>query len=114
MRHHLVLAVAALMLAMPAFGHSTKEDVVPAPDATIEGSPAEIAMSFDAAMRVTRIALTGGGGRSFELDRDDGMAPVTEFEATPETLPPGEYSVEWGGISDDGHTMSGAWTFTVR
>ena len=111
---NVVLAAAILMLTAPAFAHSTKEDVIPAREATLAGSPAEIAMRFDAAMRITRIALTDGDGRSFDLERSDGMAPVTEFEATPEALPPGDYTVEWSGIAEDGHTMSGTWTFTVR
>ena len=114
MTRNLVLATAIVMLATSAFAHSTKEDVVPARDATLDGSPAEIAMRFDAAMRITRVALTDGDGRSFDLERGDGMAPVTEFEAIPQTLPPGDYTVEWSGIAEDGHTMSGAWTFTVR
>jgi methionine-rich copper-binding protein CopC len=114
MTRHLVPAVAALMLAGPAVAHSTKEDVIPARDATLASAPAEIAMSFDAAMRITRIALTDGDGRSFDLERADGMAPVTEFTAMPETLPPGDYTVEWSGIAEDGHTMSGSWSFRVR
>jgi methionine-rich copper-binding protein CopC len=39
---------------------------------------------------------------------------VTEFTATPADLPPGNYTIEWRGLSHDGHTTSGAFSFTIR
>lgn len=41
-------------------------------------------------------------------------AAIAMVEATPPTLPPGDDTVEWSAIAEDGHTMSGARTFTVR
>jgi len=110
----LALCLALSVVAGGALAHSSKEVVTPAEGASVEGSPPEIRMEFDGAMRITRITLTDGDGAAHALERTDRMAPVTSFVATPETLPPGDYSVEWRGISTDGHTMEGGWSFTVE
>ena len=36
------------------------------------------------------------------------------LEATPPALPAGSYTVEWRGLSEDGHAMSGRFSFEVR
>lgn len=105
----------ALMLAAGvASAHSSKEIVTPPEGATVSGSPPEIRMEFDGAMRITRITLTDGAGKAHALERTDRMAPVTSFVATPADLPAGDYTVEWRGISTDGHTMEGGWSFKVE
>jgi methionine-rich copper-binding protein CopC len=105
----------ALALASPAaLAHSEKEIVTPADNATVAGSPPKIGMVFDEAMRITQIRLSDQGGTSYSLRRSDRMQPVTDFAAQPQELPPGAYTVEWRGISLDGHTMDGRWSFTVR
>lgn len=109
------LAALALLASSPAaLAHSQKEVVEPADNATVRGTPPAIRMIFDEAMRITQIRLTDGGGRPFALSRTDRMQPVTDFRAAPVQLPPGTYRVQWRGISLDGHTMEGAWTFRVE
>jgi methionine-rich copper-binding protein CopC len=87
---------------------------VPEENAAVAGSPPAIQMIFDEAMRITQISLTDTGGKAYALSRSDRMQPVEEFSAAPQTLPPGDYSVKWRGISLDGHTMEGGWSFSVR
>ena len=110
----LTLFVVAILAAGPAASHSSKELVTPEEGAVVAGSPPEIRMEFDGAMRITRITLTDGAGKAHALERTDRMAPVTTFVATPTALPAGDYKVEWRGISTDGHTMDGGWSFSVK
>ena len=112
----LFAAAAGLSFALAgaAAAHSRPETTVPADGEAVTEAPAVIAISFDEPMRVTRIELTGAGGDSFALERTDGMAPVTRFEATPPPLPAGRYTVTWRGLSADGHPMSGRFSFEVR
>ena len=121
MQHGLIqrLAAAAVGALAPALAgagtaHSRPETTVPAPGEVVAAAPEVIAISFDKPMRVTYIELTGAGDESFALERMDGMAPVTRFEATPPALPAGSYTVEWRGLSEDGHAMSGRFSFEVR
>lgn len=110
----LALAAAVAVAATAALAHSGKETVVPAEGAVVAGSPPAIQMIFDGAMRITQIRLTDAAGKSYALQRTDRMQPVLEFSAAPETLPPGDYRVEWRGISTDGHAMEGGWSFGVK
>ena len=107
-------AAFALSLAGAAAAHSRPETTAPADGEVVAAAPAVIAISFDKPMRVTTIELTGADGDAFALERTDGMAPVTDFEATPPPLPAGHYTVRWRGLSEDGHAMSGRFSFEIR
>ena len=79
----------------------------------LAAGPDVVSMSFDEPMRITMIGLTSEAGDTFELERSDAMEPVTEFRATPPPLPKGLYTVEWRGLSSDGHPMQGRFSFEV-
>lgn len=106
--------VVALGAAAAAHAHSSKEIVTPAENAAVAGSPPAIAMEFDSAMRITQISLTDAAGKAYALSRTDRMQPVELFSAAPQALLPGQYTVKWRGISLDGHTMEGGWSFSVK
>ena len=111
----LVLGTAGgiALAAGGASAHSRSEATTPADGAVLDTAPEVIAMTFDQPMRVTLIRLTAGDGTEVEVTRTDEMAPVTAFEATPAPLAPGAYTVEWRGLSGDGHPMEGGFSFRV-
>lgn len=112
------LAALAMMGALIAPGagwaHTEKERTRPADGAVLSESPPVIVIDFDGPMRLTYIALGDADGRDFELERTDGMAPVTRFEAVPPELPAGAYAVDWRGLAEDGHPMEGGFAFTIE
>lgn len=102
------IILAGLMVATltsSALAHSKAETTTPANDATVESVEA-IEVRFDDPMRVTAITVTGPDGE-VAITRETGMDAVTEFRAlTPADLPGGAYTVEWRGLSSDGHPIS--------
>ena len=108
-----LLAGAITVASTGASAHSTTEATTPADGAVLTASPPAISMAFDHPMRITLIRLTDADGAEFTVTRHDGMAPVTAFEAVPEVLSPGHYTVEWRGLSSDGHAMEGRFSFEV-
>jgi methionine-rich copper-binding protein CopC len=105
---------ALLMAAPPLWAHAEQEGTYPEHASTIEGSPEKIAVWFDHAMRLTLFQVTGPDGQ-VRLSTTPGREPVTRFETTPDNaLPPGEYTVKWRGMADDGHAMFDEFYFTVR
>lgn len=114
-RHKPVLLSLLAMLAMgTVFAHSKQETTFPVDGAVLPVPPVVVSMRFDAPMRVTVIHLTSETtGATFELERTDGMQPVTDFRATPPALPNGQYAVEWRGLSPDGHPMKCRFSFEV-
>ena len=103
-------AAVAGIAATGAWAHS-KSKTEPEDGATVE-TLSEVVMRFDRPMRVTLVRLTRGG-EPVEVERNVGMVPVTEFVATPASGEPGAYTVEWRGLSADGHPMNGTFSFTV-
>ena len=110
----LTTVALALALGAGAAAHSRPETTAPADGEVVAAAPEVIAISFDKPMRVTTIELSGADGEAFALERTDEMAPVTRFEATPPPLPAGHYTVTWRGLSEDGHAMSGRFSFEVQ
>ena len=108
----LVMALG-ILAAGAAFAHSEQEATFPVDGAVLSVAPDVVSMTFDTPIRVTMIRLTGATGGTFELERSDGMEPVTEFRATPPPLPAGVYIVEWRGLSADGHPVKGRFSFEI-
>ena len=109
-----IVPVLAILATGAAFAHSNPEVTFPADGAVLSASPDVLSMRFDMPMRVTVIELTSDTtGGAFDLARTDGMRPVTDFRATPPALPNDRYTVEWRGLSTDGHAMKCRFSFEV-
>lgn len=113
-RHGTALLPLLLTFATgAAFAHSKAEVTFPEDGAVLAASPDVVSMRFDTLMRITVISLTSETGGTFDLGRSDGMQPVTDFRATPPVLPDGRYTVDWRGLSPDGHPMKCRFSFEV-
>ena len=108
-----IIAAVMLVVAGAAFAHSKREVTVPHDGAVLASPPDVVSIAFDAPMRITVIRLKSEAGDTFELERSDDMRPVTDFRAIPPALPNGRYTVEWRGLSADGHAMKGRFSFEV-
>lgn len=112
MRQSIWAILALVATATGAWAHSKAEKTTPANEATVASVEA-IEMRFDDPMRVTAVTLTGPDG-NVSIERETGMDAVTEFRALPTAdLPDGAYTVDWRGLSSDGHPMQGTFGFTV-
>mgnify|MGYP006303571723 CR=1 FL=1 len=109
------IALIAALAFMPALAlaHGSKTATTPEDGAALASAPAAIEMAFDSPIRITLVKLTNATGARYDVSYTRGR-PVTEFTATPADLPPGDYTVEWRGLSDDGHPTSGSFAFTVE
>ena len=96
------------------WAHSKQETTVPANNAVLTEAPAELVLKFDKPMRITKLALTDQAGTDYEVQRTDQMKHVLKLVAQLDTVPNGEYQVDWRGLSEDGHPMKGTFSFTVK
>ena len=110
----LSLALTLASLTGVARAHSKDEATLPVDGAVLKSAPETIGMTFDRPMRVTLIILTDANGDEHDLSRTDNMQPVTSFEAAPAPLPAGSYTIEWRGLSADGHPMQGSFSFQIE
>ena len=109
----IITAAFVGFLAVAAAAHSEKEATTPADGAALSETPDMIHMVFDDPMRVTMVRLLNEDGAEMPLERGTGLDPSLEFHAEPEPLGPGAYTVEWRGLSSDGHAMSGSFSFEI-
>lgn len=102
-------------LARPASAHSDLVQAEPPPGAQLAESPSEIRLTFSEPVAAdSRIDLL-----TDEFQRIEGLVP--QFNpAQPEQvyspvppLEPGVYTVQWAAVSDDGHEISGSYSFSV-
>jgi len=108
--------IAALILMLPGslLAHAQKEGTYPEHESTLDGSPNRIAVWFDHDMRLTFFEVSGPDG-PVALSQRPGRNPINRFETAPSsTLRPGEYTVRWRGLAEDGHTMFDEFYFSVR
>lgn len=110
----LALTAGAMLTSGVALGHSSPRASTPANGAVVEGSPPVITIDFRQPMRITHATLENTAGKAFDLERTGGVEAREVFEGVPETLPPGEYRLEWRGLAGDGHVVSGDLRFSVR
>lgn len=106
---------AALLLAFAtaATGHSESDASQPADGATLDEAPNEIRIRFEQPIRITAVRITDDAGDEYDVTYDRGET-TESLVATPESLSSGAYTVEWRGLSDDGHPASGKFEFRVE
>jgi methionine-rich copper-binding protein CopC len=110
-----VLAAAALLVAAAdaAQAHNILEGTSPANGATVKIVPAAVTLTFNepALALGTEIIITGPGGPA-----QSGAAVLvnnTVSEHVSPGSPAGEYKVVWRVSSDDGHPVTGTFSFTA-
>jgi methionine-rich copper-binding protein CopC len=110
----LTLALAAtLALANVSKGHARLVASSPAGGAQVGESPHVVTLSYDEAVKLARLTLTGDG-KTITVPVDS-SAPGAKFVTVPmPPLAPGAYELHWTALStDDGHVTKGTFTFTV-
>jgi methionine-rich copper-binding protein CopC len=109
----LVGAVLALALASSASAHAALTASDPVDGASFDAAPAEVSATFSEILDgpSTEIAVTDPAGAVLDLDpaEFDGDTFVQPMRYTA----PGEYTLAYRVISEDGHRVEGVIAFTV-
>lgn len=105
-----ILALGASVVA----AHSSITSSRPADGAQVSGTPARLTVSFDEPMRIVSVSLADGTGRDYPVSPQAGRSASETLTVEPPALPAGDYTLEWRGLSEDGHTLSEGIDFTVR
>lgn len=107
----------ALLFASPALAHDELVSSDPAADAVLSEAPTLVTLTFSAEL------MTGGKGNQVQVLGADGTvvsdgAPITDgatlIQPLLPDLPNGAYRVLWRVLSQDGHTPSAEFAFSVE
>jgi copper transport protein len=111
----LLVVLAALAAPAAAFGHASIRDSKPSPRQRLETAPKQVEIDFDQAVKIfaSGIKVFDSKGKAYALGshlESGGHALIAPLRP----LPTGAYTVRWQALSDDGHVVSGVFTFGVR
>jgi methionine-rich copper-binding protein CopC len=112
MKKLLQIVALSVLAANLAYAHSELSESVPADKAVLEAAPTEVVLHFIEAVRLTALSLTKRGDTASDLRPLPGGASQHFAVAAP-GMTAGDYTVDWRALSDDGHVLRGAFTFTV-
>ncbi|BAV47820.1 Cu resistance protein [Mesorhizobium loti] len=121
MKHASVfLAFAGLgffLAAGPAFAHAHLKSVTPADKAIISTSPMAVTLDFTEGLN---LAFSGANLQDASGSQvSSGKAQLSNEDETltiplQSALRPGDYTVKWHILSNDGHKSDGSYSFTVK
>jgi methionine-rich copper-binding protein CopC len=100
--------------ATGAVAHSPIETTTPRDEATVAQVPAEVVMAFKGGIRLTRVSVTHADSPAVDLDLEGFGGFISTYAIPLLPMGSGLYLIEWRGLGDDGHAMSGSFSFTVE
>lgn len=116
-----LLAAAVLLIVALMFGsapHANAHTVLlssdPVADSTVNAGPQRVSATFNEELQTTFAAMTvvGPDGNLWSAGDPEVRGAVVSIGMRP-TGPVGRYTVNYRVTSDDGHVVSGSWSFTV-
>ena len=108
----MLLAAALLLVHVTASAHTHLEKSVPADDATVKVAPAYIDLTFNGPVRLVKFQVMGVGHEmptKFEASTET----AAEFHIETPGMHPGQFTVNWAVIGEDGHTVTDSFGFVV-
>jgi copper transport protein len=107
-----VLALGALVFPSLAFAHAALVGESPSFNAQTSRAPRSVSLRFDERVDLLPNAIAVLDRRGVDLALPTQVRGRTIF-APVSHLPRGPYTVRWKALSDDGHVVSGVYTFGV-
>ncbi|MEY2433150.1 MAG: copper resistance protein [Acidimicrobiaceae bacterium] len=106
--------VGAFVTAGPASAHADLTQASPGPGAVLSSPPARVVLVFSDAVQPANDALVVSAGDGTVASTGTVIVdPPNVFTLPLSPLVPGEYSVSYRALADDGHVIEGSYRFTV-
>lgn len=113
MKPYLTLVVlTVLACANTAYGHAHLQVSDPANASTVTQPPKHIVLQFNEATQLTVLTLQKGEAQPQKLEPLPSAAAKSISVPLP-AVDAGKYVVSWRAMGDDGHMISGTFSFTV-
>ncbi len=106
-------SLAFLLCFNVAWAHVHLKSSVPANNAALTSTPAQLTLQFSAAVRVTSLSVQKEGETESTKIASLPKEPAAEINVPLQPLAPGKYIVNWRALGGDNHVMSGSLRFSV-
>jgi copper transport protein len=112
----ILLCLFSWVGALPVSAHANLLHTTPSENEVVGQSPAEITLQFSEPLdlNLVELQLYDRLGHALPLSRPQ-LKPgdPSQLDVKPPSLPAGTYTVVWNVVSEDGHPVSGSFSFTV-
>jgi methionine-rich copper-binding protein CopC len=111
----LLIALAAAAWPGAASAHAFPTSEIPPAGAELSKSPPRVRIHFDSPIEpeFSKLTVTDSSGGSEIVGRSTIDSTHRYLAARLKSLSPGDYSVRWSVVAEDGHRTQGTYTFTV-
>lgn len=117
MNKHTMLTLMLIFLTLTgvnlAHAHTELVSSSPASDEHLQTPPERLALKFGDPVMLMRINLTDGAGERVRVNFRPSREANTDYRIDLPKLEDGHYEVEWRAMAEDGHTMTGGFSFHV-
>lgn len=96
-----------------AFAHSKLTKMMPDDGSVVENIPQSIEFSFGQSIRLTKVEVIHDN-MAHPLDLGAHKSFAKEFSIPFIGKENGRYQINWRGLGEDGHAMTGSFSFEVR
>ncbi|AKO52432.1 copper resistance protein CopC [Marinobacter psychrophilus] len=107
----ILIAIGALTASSSVFAHSMMESTFPQDGAMVMEPTRHVEVNFDMPMKLINLKVIGADGRPIAVDYERAKEAGTHFKGMTPVLVPGNYTVHWKALGDDGHMMDGTFGF---
>jgi methionine-rich copper-binding protein CopC len=115
----LITKITIILIALISFhsvvlAHSKVTTTQPTNDAVLQKAPTTIGLDFDKKIRLTKVTLQRVEQDAVDLDLSQFKDFRNSFSLSNTLQGKGVYTINWRGLSIDGHVMQGEFSFTVE
>lgn len=110
-----IVALAAAVVVPQAFGHAALTSSSPANGTTVKVLPAFVKITFSEPIgSVTSVRLLDAKGKDHVVTAGLNPRNAAQVMAKTKASAVGTYTAKWAIVSDDGHKITGTFTFKVK
>ncbi len=102
------------LLSTVAVSHTKLSNSSPAADAKLDQAPSELRLSYSTDVRIMALVLKNEDGVKTDLGFKPSAETADQFQFHLPALENGNYTVDWSILGEDGHKMTGGFSFTVQ
>lgn len=102
----------ALLVQMASSAHTGLKESTPANEATVTASPGHIDLVFTAEVRLIKFEVMGVG-HEMPSKFEAGTEAMASYRIETPGMHPGQFTINWAVIGEDGHTVANSFSFLV-
>ena len=106
-----LVAITALTASFSVFAHGMMDSTFPQDGSMMMEPTQHVEVNFTSPMKLINLKVIGAEGKPVTVEFERAKEAGTHFKGMTPGLMPGNYTVHWKAMGDDGHMMDGTFGF---